>query len=74
MAIGVFADTFAVDAIDPLSPDYGEDRFVIVGFAGTRPLTVTYTERGDVTRLISAREATRKEHDDYHRENSQERR
>jgi uncharacterized protein len=67
----VFADPFAVDAFDPLSADYGEDRFVITGYGGGRLLTVTYTLRDETIRLISARKATRKEHDDYQGESPQ---
>jgi uncharacterized protein len=33
-------------------------------------LHVTYTERGEPIRIISARRATRHEQDDYHRENA----
>lgn len=32
---------------------------------------VVYTERGEKTRIISAREATRNERNDYYRENAQ---
>jgi uncharacterized protein len=67
----VFTDLFALDALDPLSDEYGEDRFVITGFGGGKLLTVTYTERGETTRLISARKATRTEHDDYQSANPQ---
>ena len=44
----------------------GERRFVTVGAdALGRVVTVVYTDRGDVVRLISARPATRKETDAY---------
>jgi uncharacterized DUF497 family protein len=40
----------------------GEQRFVLVGMSSeTRLLTVCYTLRGEVVRIISARKATRKE-------------
>jgi uncharacterized DUF497 family protein len=61
----VFADPFALDVSDLLSAEYGEDRFVVTGYGGGRLLTVTYTLRNETIRLISARKATRKEHDDY---------
>ena len=41
--------------------DYGEDRFILIGLAGWRYLTVVFTERGGKLRLISARPASRKE-------------
>lgn len=41
--------------------DYGEDRIVAIGQADDLILTVTYTDRGDVRRIISARVANRKE-------------
>ena len=70
IAMTVFDDPFSIGFIDPLSGEYGEERFVIVGMGGTELLAVTYTDRGESVRLISARRATRKEHDDYYRENS----
>jgi uncharacterized protein len=71
-AIEVFKDPFAIEGFDQLSPGYGEDRYLIVGMAGGQLLTVVYTERDEVIRLISARRASRREHDDYYRQNSQE--
>lgn len=58
---------------DPLSnvvsdPDHSieEYRWVITGTSDRgRLLVVAFTERGDVTRIISAREATRREARDY---------
>jgi uncharacterized DUF497 family protein len=38
--------------------DYGEDRWIAVGFVNQRVIAVVFTERGDATRLISARKAT----------------
>jgi uncharacterized protein len=65
----VFDDPLSVETIDPMSEELGEDRFKIVGFGGGRLLTVIYTERNDRIRLISARRATGKEHDNYRRKN-----
>ena len=43
-----------------------EERYLIVGESNRgRLLIVSYTERGDVIRLISAREVTRAEREDY---------
>ncbi|MDB4698614.1 BrnT family toxin [Candidatus Latescibacteria bacterium] len=57
----VFDDPLYVDFYDP---DHSQDehRYIIVGQSRTdRLLVVSYTERGDAIRLISAREATRGE-------------
>jgi uncharacterized DUF497 family protein len=71
-ATEAFADHFALERLDPLNDDYDEDRFLITGIAGGQLVTVVYTERNETIRLISARRATKREHDDYYRQNSQE--
>lgn len=64
-ACGVFADPFAVERFDDTRPG-GEDRYIIIGSAdGVIILMVVYTDREDVTRIISARRATRRERNDY---------
>ena len=61
----VFDDPLYVDFYDP-DHARAEERFIIVGQTErVRPLIVSYTERGDLVRLISAREATRKEREAY---------
>jgi uncharacterized protein len=64
----VFRDAFAIEFLDDRL-DYGEERYVIIGMADDRLLTVVYTPRGDIIRLISAREATTLEKRRYHEEN-----
>ena len=62
---------------DPLSlifpdPDHSieENRFVSMGLASTgRLLVVAHTDRNDTVRIISAREATRRERIVYEEEN-----
>ena len=50
---------------DPRHSD-DEERFVLLGQSKRRrPLVVMFTERGEVTRLISARKATRRERRTY---------
>ncbi len=49
--------------------DYGEDRYIAVGEINGQILTVVYTYRGDVIRLISARQATRYERNLYYSDN-----
>ena len=50
--------------------DYGEERINLIGMCQGVILHVTYTERGDLTWIISARRATRHEQEDYYRENA----
>lgn len=45
--------------------DYGEQRFITLGLLKGRVIAVTHTERGDITRLISARKATKYEETTY---------
>ena len=61
----VFNDPLYVDFYDP-DHSYGEHRYIIIGESHQgRLLVVSYTERGDIIRLISAREATRTEQKAY---------
>ena len=50
--------------------DYGEDRYIAIGETNGKILTVTYTYRNDIIRLISARKATRYERNIYYSDNS----
>lgn len=64
-AVTVFDDPLYVDLYDP-DHSIGEHRFIILGeSAQGRLLMVSYTERGDLTRLISARELTTTERKKY---------
>jgi len=47
--------------------DYGEARWIAIGFAGGKEIVVVYSEKDDERRIISAREATRKERELYWR-------
>jgi uncharacterized protein len=61
----VFDDSLYVDFYDP---DHSEDeeRYLIIGESNQgRLLIVSYTEREDSIRLISAREVTRTEREAY---------
>ena len=61
----VFDDPLYVDFYDP---DHSSDehRYIIIGESQQRRLLlVSYTERDDATRLISAREVTRSEREAY---------
>lgn len=60
----VFFDEHKMDYYDELHSD-DEPRFKIVGKVG-KVLVVIYTERGEKLRIISARQANKKEREDYY--------
>ena len=61
----VFDDPLYVDFYDP-DHSHDEHRYIILGESRQgRFLLVSYTERGNIIRLISAREATRMEQKAY---------
>jgi uncharacterized DUF497 family protein len=68
-AILVFRDPFAVEQLDTRE-DYAEERINLIGMCEGVLIHVTYTERRDRIRIISARRAERHEQDHYYRENS----
>jgi hypothetical protein len=64
-ALTVFADPLARIHDDPGHSEH-EQREIIVGHSiAGRLLLVSFTQRSRVVRLISARKATRNEHEDY---------
>lgn len=61
----VFADPLSITFPDP-GHSIGEERLVLIGqSASGRVLFVAHTERGNVIRIISAREVTRREQQIY---------
>ncbi len=61
----VFDDPLYVGFYDPDHSDE-EHRYIMIGMSlQNRLLMMAYTERGDIVRLISAREATRVERKAY---------
>jgi uncharacterized protein len=68
-AVKAFADPFAFDWLDEREP-YGEERCNLLGMCEGVILHVTYTERGERIRIISARRAERHEQDNYYRQNA----
>ena len=63
------ADPFAIEAIDEREND-GEERVNLPGMCNGVLLHVTYTERGERIRIISARRAEKHEQDNYFRTNA----
>ncbi len=64
-AMTVFADPLALTGFDPGHSD-DDDRFITMGTSTAgRLLIVSHTDRGDKIRLLSAREASRRERRDY---------
>lgn len=63
----VFNDDFSSCVSDP-DHAYGEERYLLFGISskGT-PLVVSFTERGDAIRIISARRMTNQERKAYER-------
>jgi hypothetical protein len=68
-ATAAFRDPFAIERIDDRH-HYGEERVNLLGMCEGVILHVTYTERGQRIRIISARRAERHEQDDYYRQNA----
>jgi uncharacterized DUF497 family protein len=63
-ACRVFTDPFR--EVVPDDRGYGEERWIAVGRANSRMLVVVFTDRGDRTRIISARKADRDEEERYY--------
>jgi uncharacterized protein len=69
-AIKAFNDPFGIERFDERE-NYGEERINLIGMCDGVLLHITYTERGERIRLISARKAEKYERNDYYRENAQ---
>jgi len=67
----VFDDVFAFERCD-FDSELGEVRYVITGLVDDVVLTVVYSERGERTRIISARRATKHEQTEYCRSQTAE--
>ena len=60
-----FKDKLSITIPDPLHSD-DEDRFILLGYSeSNRLLVVVHTDRNDRIRIISARQATKKERITY---------
>ena len=60
----VFFDEFRIDEFDEIHSDF-EGRYKIIGKV-ENVIVVIYTERGDFTRIISARDAEKYEQEEYY--------
>ena len=68
-ATTIFRDTLSMTISDPDHSDY-EDRLIDIGMSHRMQLlVVSYTERKDKIRIISARRATRAERKNYEETN-----
>ena len=64
-ALTVFADVLSLTGYDPDHSD-AEHRYLTMGMSAVgRLLVVSHTDRDDKLRMISAREASRAEREDY---------
>lgn len=63
----VFGDSNRIERFD-WKHSFDEDRFITIGSVNglLTVLTVVYTERGQVIRIISARRATKRETEEYY--------
>lgn len=59
-----YRDPYRYETFDDRE-DYGEDRYIVTGMAGTKLITFVYTERGDAIHIITAWRASRAEAKDY---------
>lgn len=65
-AASVFLDPLAASIRDEAHSTPEEERLILVGLSDTgRVILVSYTERGEAIRLISARRATKRERQAY---------
>jgi uncharacterized protein len=64
LAVEVFSDENRLERVDDRF-DYGEGRVSVIGAASGFLLHVTFTERGGLRWLISARRVTRQEREFY---------
>ena len=61
----VFLDPNRMEYYDEAHSSLQEDRYITIGYVA-EVLTVVYTDRSNVMRIISARAATKKERDRYY--------
>ena len=67
-ATTVFADPLSITVPDPDHSET-ENRLIIIGYSNRfRPLIVSHTDRGGRVRIISARQLTSTERQDYEEE------
>jgi len=63
----MLSDPFSITIADPVHSLYEERRILIGATKNLRLVVVVHTERGDSIRIISAREATGAEQEQYER-------
>ena len=65
LAARAFEDVHGLDLMDDRM-DYGEERWLRIALIEGRVVSVAYTRRGEVVRIVSARASTRRERRMYH--------
>jgi len=60
----VFLDPRRFETFDKKHSNF-EERLITIGFSGVKLLTIIFTERDSSVRIISAREANKKEEEEY---------
>jgi len=63
-AVLVFSDPSRIERYD-WEHSLTEDRWLFFGMVGSNIIRVSFTERGGVIRIISARKANKKEEEEY---------
>lgn len=63
-AIRVFDDPLRIE-LDSSRPEHGESRNKVIGIVDSKHVTVVYTDRGEVRRIISARRSRTNERRHY---------
>jgi uncharacterized protein len=67
-AASVFSDPYSITIADPVHSLYEDRRILIGATRSLRLLVVVHTERGERIRILSARQATRAEQEQYERQ------
>jgi uncharacterized protein len=63
-AARVFLDPL-LHGVDDRTVNYGEQRYKVTGYAGHKLVTIVYTERNGIVRLIPAHKPSSQERKDY---------
>jgi uncharacterized protein len=65
IAIEAFNDERAIPYADPAHSTVGEPRYALIGMCRAGLVFISFTYRGEICRIISARKASRKMQNEY---------